>query len=142
MIWLLTILIFYLSIRPPPRSFRSVTLFPYTTLFRTGPVVDSWWHTETGGIMITTLPGAHAMQPGSAGRPFFGVRPQLVDAEGAVLADEQGGRSEEHTSELQSLMRISYAVFCLKKKKHIQQKHNHRRNRRTTTIHSTIIHQL
>src|SRR3546814_19324640 len=41
--------------------------------------------------MITTLPGAHAMQPGSAGRPFFGVRPQLVDAEGGVLADEQSG---------------------------------------------------
>ena len=55
------------------------------------PVVDTWWQTETGGIMITTLPGAHAMQPGSAGRPFFGVRPQLVDAEGGVLADEQSG---------------------------------------------------
>src|SRR3546814_16030190 len=95
MIWLLTILIFYLSIRPPPRSFRSVTLFPYTTLFRTGPVVDSWWHTETGGFMITTLPGAHAMQPGGAGRPFFGVRPQLVDSEGAVLADEQSGGAAE-----------------------------------------------
>src|SRR3546814_9768027 len=78
------------------------------------PIVDTWWQTETGGIMITTLPGAHAMQPGSAGRPFFGVRPQLVAAEGGVLADE---RSEEHTSELQSIMRISYAVFHLKKKK-------------------------
>lgn len=53
------------------------------------PVVDTWWQTETGGIMITTLPGAHPMQPGSAGRPFFGVRPQLVDAGGTVLADEQ-----------------------------------------------------
>src|SRR3546814_7920254 len=48
------------------------------------PIVDTWWQTETGGIMITTLPGAHALQPGSA-------------------------RSEEHTSELQSLMRSSYA---------------------------------
>ncbi len=47
------------------------------------PVIDTWWQTETGGIMITTLPGAHPMQPGSAGRPFFGIRPQLVDAEGA-----------------------------------------------------------
>src|SRR3546814_19381782 len=45
--------------------------------------------------MITTLPGAHAMQPGSAGRPFFGVRPQLVDAEGGVLADEQSGGAAE-----------------------------------------------
>jgi acetyl-CoA synthetase len=53
------------------------------------PIVDTWWQTETGGIMITTLPGAHAMQPGSAGRPFFGVRPQLVDATGMVLTDEQ-----------------------------------------------------
>jgi len=49
------------------------------------PVVDTWWQTETGGIMLTTLPGAHAMKPGSAGLPFFGVQPQLVDAEGAVL---------------------------------------------------------
>ncbi|GGC36943.1 acetyl-coenzyme A synthetase [Novosphingobium marinum] len=52
------------------------------------PVVDTWWQTETGGVMITTLPGAHAMKPGSAGRPFFGIRPQIVDNEGKVLADE------------------------------------------------------
>ena len=49
------------------------------------PVVDTWWQTETGGIMITTLPGAHDMKPGSAGRPFFGVCPQLVDGDGPVL---------------------------------------------------------
>ena len=49
------------------------------------PVVDTWWQTETGGVMLTTLPGAHAMKPGSAGLPFFGVQPQLVDAEGQVL---------------------------------------------------------
>jgi acetyl-CoA synthetase len=49
------------------------------------PIVDTWWQTETGGVMITTLPSAHDMKPGSAGRPFFGVRPQLVDNEGAVL---------------------------------------------------------
>ncbi len=52
------------------------------------PIVDTWWQTETGGIMITTLPGAHGMKPGSAGRPFFGISPQLVDADGGVLADE------------------------------------------------------
>ena len=52
------------------------------------PIVDTWWQTETGGTMITTLPGAHGMKPGSAGRPFFGIRPQLVDAEGQVIADE------------------------------------------------------
>jgi len=49
------------------------------------PIIDTWWQTETGGCMITTLPGAHDMKPGSAGLPFFGIRPQLVDNEGAVL---------------------------------------------------------
>ncbi|MHA6332302.1 acetate--CoA ligase [Qipengyuania sp. CAU 1752] len=49
------------------------------------PIIDTWWQTETGGCMITTLPGAHDMKPGSAGLPFFGVRPQLVDNDGAVL---------------------------------------------------------
>jgi acetyl-CoA synthetase len=52
------------------------------------PIVDTWWQTETGGVMITTLPGAHGMKPGSAGRPFFGIRPQLVDADGGVIAEE------------------------------------------------------
>ncbi|WP_379922323.1 acetate--CoA ligase [Erythrobacter sp. R86502] len=49
------------------------------------PIIDTWWQTETGGCMITTLPGAHDMKPGSAGLPFFGIRPQLVDQDGAVL---------------------------------------------------------
>ena len=49
------------------------------------PIIDTWWQTETGGCMITTLPGAHDMKPGSAGLPMFGVRPQLVDNEGGVL---------------------------------------------------------
>ena len=49
------------------------------------PVIDTWWQTETGGCMITTLPGAHDMKPGSAGLPFFGVRPELVDNEGHVI---------------------------------------------------------
>jgi acetyl-CoA synthetase len=49
------------------------------------PVVDTWWQTETGGVMITTLPGAHDMKPGSAGKPFFGIVPELVDGEGEVL---------------------------------------------------------
>jgi acetyl-CoA synthetase len=55
------------------------------------PIVDTWWQTETGGIMITTLPGAHTMKPGSAGRPFFGIEPQLVDGDGAVLGGEASG---------------------------------------------------
>jgi acetyl-CoA synthetase len=49
------------------------------------PIVDTWWQTETGGILITPLPGATALKPGSATRPFFGVQPEIVDAEGRVL---------------------------------------------------------
>jgi acetyl-CoA synthetase len=49
------------------------------------PVVDTWWQTETGGILITPLPGATKLKPGSATRPFFGIQPQVVDAEGKVL---------------------------------------------------------
>ena len=49
------------------------------------PIVDTWWQTETGGIMITPLPGATALKPGSATRPFFGVQPALVDEKGAIL---------------------------------------------------------
>ena len=49
------------------------------------PIVDTWWQTETGGILITPLPGAIAQKPGSATRPFFGVKPEVVDANGVVL---------------------------------------------------------
>lgn len=49
------------------------------------PIVDTWWQTETGGILITPLPGATKLKPGSATRPFFGVKPQVVDADGKVL---------------------------------------------------------
>jgi len=49
------------------------------------PIVDTWWQTETGGILITPLPGANKLKPGSATRPFFGVQPVLVDAEGKEL---------------------------------------------------------
>jgi acetyl-CoA synthetase len=55
------------------------------------PIVDTWWQTETGGVMITTLPGAHDMKPGSAGRPFFGIEPQLVGAEGELLVGAASG---------------------------------------------------
>jgi acetyl-CoA synthetase len=55
------------------------------------PIVDTWWQTETGGILITPLPGATALKPGSATRPFFGVVPQVVDAEGKVLEGETTG---------------------------------------------------
>jgi acetyl-CoA synthetase len=49
------------------------------------PIVDTWWQTETGGILITPLPGATPLKPGSATRPFFGIKPEIVDAEGKVL---------------------------------------------------------
>ena len=49
------------------------------------PIVDTWWQTETGGIMITALPGATKLKPGSATRPFFGVKPELVDADGNIV---------------------------------------------------------
>src|SRR3546814_9107693 len=92
-------------IRRPPRSTRTATLFPYTTLFRSpGKVVDL-----RAGIVVIEL---------ALHRPAVGVehaRDAVADHRGAAVADVQR-RSEEHTSELQSLMRISYAVFCLKKK--------------------------
>jgi acetyl-CoA synthetase len=55
------------------------------------PVVDTWWQTETGGALITNLPGATAMKPGSATRPFFGVKPALVDENGKFLDGAQSG---------------------------------------------------
>ncbi|MBX3725253.1 MAG: acetate--CoA ligase [Xanthomonadales bacterium] len=55
------------------------------------PIVDTWWQTETGGMLISPLPGATALKPGSATQPLFGVRPALVDAEGAILEGAVSG---------------------------------------------------
>jgi acetyl-CoA synthetase len=55
------------------------------------PIVDTWWQTETGGILITPLPGAIAQKPGSATLPFFGVKPEIVDAEGKILTGATTG---------------------------------------------------
>nr|WP_174168201.1 acetate--CoA ligase [Rhizobium rhizogenes]NTI39548.1 acetate--CoA ligase [Rhizobium rhizogenes] len=55
------------------------------------PIVDTWWQTETGGIMITPLPGATDLKPGSATRPFFGIKPELVDAEGKLIEGAADG---------------------------------------------------
>src|SRR3546814_4899497 len=94
-------------IRRPPRSTRTDTLFPYTTLFRSD-------RTDAGG------PRDRAR----AERPRRPAGDQPLRARAAVSsAPQPGPRSEEHTSELQSLMRISYAVFCLKKKKKNHNKH-------------------
>src|SRR3546814_5512482 len=88
----------FLMIRQPPRSTRTDTLFPYTTLFRSVCVVSA-----PRSDMLATDP----------------VLPDRLKRTPGVAASRSttSTRSEEHTSELQSLMRISYAVFCLKKKK-------------------------
>src|SRR3546814_2388175 len=94
-------------IRRPPRSTRTDTLFPYTTLFRSG----------------CRRRGDRRQRP-AAGEAAMSIRaPEILP--GAIVGHRasQTVRSEEHTSELQSLMRISYAVFCLNKNKHNNQTH-------------------
>src|SRR3546814_4154930 len=88
-------------IRRPPRSTRTDTLFPYTTLFRS-------WRRDRA------RPPARRLGHQADGDP---ARRARRDGRQIWPADDVRRRSEEHTSELQSLMRISYAVFCLKKKK-------------------------
>src|SRR3546814_8168600 len=104
-------------IRRPPRSTRTDTLFPYTTLFRSHARCNGRRGRAQGG---RDLQSAQPPQQGAGSRLRFLSADLRRAARGprAYLA----GRSEEHTSELQSLMRISYAVFCLKKKKTITQK--------------------
>ncbi|WP_317930310.1 acetate--CoA ligase [Halioxenophilus sp. WMMB6] len=55
------------------------------------PIMDTWWQTETGGMMLTPFPGVHTLKPGSANRPFFGIKPALLDNEGNVLEGEASG---------------------------------------------------
>src|SRR3546814_2509931 len=105
------IFFFFLMIRRPPRSTRTDTLFPYTTLFRsvrTMAVAATVRH-EMLLPAVGTIEQLPAQRARAAGRQRAHRFPLL-------RAQAQRGRSEEHTSELQSLMRISYAVFCLKKK--------------------------
>jgi acetyl-CoA synthetase len=72
------------------------------------PIVDTWWQTETGGILITPLPGATALKPGSATRPFFGVVPQIVDNEGNVLDDVKAEGNLCITDAWPGMMRTVY----------------------------------
>src|SRR3546814_2975146 len=95
-------------IRLPPRSTRTDTLFPYTTLFRSGGELPS--EAGAGGGAGGRSGGRRLPRPLLCGQ----ARLPLSHREPACAAGAR--RSEEHTSELQSLMRISYAVFCLKKK--------------------------
>src|SRR3546814_9658872 len=92
---ILVVVVFFLMIRRPPRSTRTDTLFPYTTLFRSAP---------RRARARQSRRELRRPQRGRHGEQQEGLRARAA-------------RSEEHTSELQSLMRISYAVFCLKKKK-------------------------
>src|SRR3546814_4523597 len=108
-------------IRRPPRSTRTDTLFPYTTLFRSLSASVGYY----GGPWAELADRA----PRCPALLHFGARDAMIPVSLAVdmkakhpaitchVYDADHGRSEEHTSELQSLMRISYAVFCLKKKK-------------------------
>src|SRR3546814_9789376 len=106
-------------IRRPPRSTRTDTLFPYTTLFRSGVAEHALLEVEFV-VEIVRIDHPHA-------RKALGDRTEIVEEIDVVVLVDLGRpvdrialedrRSEEHTSELQSLMRISYAVFCLKKKK-------------------------
>ncbi len=72
------------------------------------PIVDTWWQTETGAIMITPLPGATALKPGSATRPFFGVQPALVDTEGNILEDTEASGNLVITASWPSQIRTVY----------------------------------
>src|SRR3546814_8131942 len=120
-------------LRRPPRSTRTYTLFPYTTLFRSIALV------QFATDRLKTLPDLFTLLRQTS-RPFI----LFIDDLGF---DDVGGdarafrRSEEHTSELQSLMRISYAVFCLKKKNdqhHMQKAIDRMKTRRTATIEPTV----
>src|SRR3546814_2620144 len=116
----------------PPRSTRTDTLFPYTTLFRSAQAFFS-------GLKYKHGPAIEVTRLGQVARRAQQHRCMPVVPAGVHDAQIRGGirdvalfkRSEEHTSELQSLMRISYAVFCLKKKKTIC---------KATTINYTLIH--
>src|SRR3546814_4823825 len=110
-------LFFFLMIRLPPRSTRTDTLFPYTTLFR-----SCWAGTGRHARRGRRRAAGSPWRPGRSGRRRWRRTPS---------------RSEEHTSELQSLMRISYAVFCLKKKNTI-----YKNSPSTHTLHLVITYTL
>src|SRR3546814_2180152 len=118
---------FFLMIRRPPRSTRTDTLFPYTTLFRSRQSVP---RPPSRPTRCAALGGRAARHRRSA-RAWRSLRNLQCSDHGVAILVQ---RSEEHTSELQSLMRISYAVFCLKKK---NKKHTHTETIRDMTKHSS-----
>src|SRR3546814_5170648 len=121
-------MLFFLMIRRPPRSTRTDTLFPYTTLFRSSLFYIIY--------IMRSKPSRHGYlgkTPRIRAVTAFRFREMRLSCALSVAAAAKvlhvTARSEEHTSELQSLMRISYAVFCLKKKNHT----NHNKLQHTTT---------
>src|SRR3546814_10809540 len=121
---------FFLMIRRPPRSTRTDTLFPYTTLFRSAGTLQA---DHAGGrrrrlLAATRLRTRHHREDGLC--RLLSGRLRLHRVGQAERLPGWSRRSEEHTSELQSLMRISYAVFCLKKKKN---KNKHSNNKQQVT---------
>src|SRR3546814_6363223 len=118
---------FFLMIRRPPRSTRTDTLFPYTTLFR------------SFGQRRKMLRRSLADHVPSGALEAAGIDPTRRAEE---LALDDWVRSEEHTSELQSLMRISYAVFCLKKKNKATNQKNKLRHTTQYTKTTTDIYKI
>src|SRR3546814_1391026 len=110
-------LIFFLMIRRPPISTRTDTLFPYTTLFRS--LVRRECPSTADRPATSLRDSTRANDPEADALPGYRLR-------GDMDALRFEPRSEEHTSELQSLMRISYAVFCLKKKKNTNKENSHK----------------
>src|SRR3546814_7401903 len=132
---LLYFLFFFLMIRRPPRSTRTDTLFPYTTLFRSG--ADA----HPADLAVRLPPAVRGLEDHDQRGLTMIRNATAADIPACIAMAERmhGERSEEHTSELQSLMRISYAVFCLKKKKNKQTQHEttHRSTQWTTNTHKT-----
>src|SRR3546814_2781616 len=117
-------------IRRPPRATRTDTLFPYTTLFRSTPA-----------LRLPPLPGR--TRPKAAPRRQHRRRRHRRHLRRPDRHPRRHPpRSEEHTSELQSLMRISYAVFCLKKKKYTQTKKYNHYNKLTSTSKTSARYQV
>src|SRR3546814_5232164 len=119
----------------PPRSTRTDTLFPYTTLFRSHELFGGKIGDPGARILRAHLirDGVHQMRLAEPGLAM-----EEKGIEGDLAAFREGaGRSEEHTSELQSLMRISYAVFCLKKQNNIR--HEAHSTTQTLSLRRTCI---
>src|SRR3546814_7208363 len=115
-------------IRRPPRSTRTDTLFPYTTFFRPHSISSQSCPSRCSRRQCTAISPAGARMA-----PYFAA---LVASSWIASVS----RSEEHTSELQSLMRISYAVFCLKKKNtNLVQQRRHLNNTRNNDTHTKIV---